>query len=349
MSKIYVSTRAYNAEKTIGRAIESILNQTHTNWVYYICNNGSTDATGDIIEAYAKKDSRIKTFHNKENWVFNDETKQFNSFMHHLSAHEYWCLLDADDAYINSFMEKSLSYLEKNALDLVVTNHQKIDTTTGHTKIHGLPDHLIITLDHFTTTTWIYVATHMWAILYTAHALKNYEYSPINLSSATDTYFIWEVIKNCNRIGFLAEPLYQYYRYGKDEQTTMHRQKFNPNRIKANDILIEKLDTILQRNTSNVIDIEFVCYKSYSIFLTGILHSLSLATDNPAKKLDYATQLLFDKRLEPAIIILKNGIITEHVLNHFSQILHQASKVMKGKSMDKAMRRLHQLQQLQKR
>ena len=62
---ISVLMPAYNVQEFIGESIESILNQTYENFEYYICDNGSTDRTGEIIQEYAAKDKRIKFFHNK--------------------------------------------------------------------------------------------------------------------------------------------------------------------------------------------------------------------------------------------------------------------------------------------
>ena len=48
---------AYNAEKYIGQAIESILNQTYSNFEFIIINDGSNDKTKEVILSY--KDDRI--------------------------------------------------------------------------------------------------------------------------------------------------------------------------------------------------------------------------------------------------------------------------------------------------
>ena len=50
----------YNAEKTIKRCINSILNQTYENWEFIICNDGSSDGTLNVLNEYQKTDSRIK-------------------------------------------------------------------------------------------------------------------------------------------------------------------------------------------------------------------------------------------------------------------------------------------------
>lgn len=54
---------AYNAEATIGRAIDSVLAQDFTDWELLIVNDGSTDQTGDIAQGYAAGDQRIIVVH----------------------------------------------------------------------------------------------------------------------------------------------------------------------------------------------------------------------------------------------------------------------------------------------
>ncbi len=52
---VSVLMTAYNAEKYIGLAIESILDQTYKNFEFVIVEDCSTDKTWDIIQKYAKK------------------------------------------------------------------------------------------------------------------------------------------------------------------------------------------------------------------------------------------------------------------------------------------------------
>ena len=58
--RISIIMPAYNAEKTITRAIDSIQRQTYKNWQLIIVNDGSKDATQEIIQKKCKEDSRIK-------------------------------------------------------------------------------------------------------------------------------------------------------------------------------------------------------------------------------------------------------------------------------------------------
>ena len=64
--KISVLMPAYNTEKYISEAIESILNQTLKDFEFIIIDDFSTDKTWNIIQKYVKEDSRIKAFKNEK-------------------------------------------------------------------------------------------------------------------------------------------------------------------------------------------------------------------------------------------------------------------------------------------
>ena len=66
MPKISVIMLTYNREKLVNRAIESILNQTETDFEFIIVDNGSSDNSGKIADEYAKRDSRIKVIHREK-------------------------------------------------------------------------------------------------------------------------------------------------------------------------------------------------------------------------------------------------------------------------------------------
>ena len=64
---ISIIVPAYNAESYLHRCIDSILNQTYTNFELLITNDGSTDATKDICDEYKVKKSTLFLWINKEN------------------------------------------------------------------------------------------------------------------------------------------------------------------------------------------------------------------------------------------------------------------------------------------
>ena len=56
MSKVSVIVPVYNAEKYLREAIESVLNQTYTDFELLLINDRSTDKSKEICEEYSKKD-----------------------------------------------------------------------------------------------------------------------------------------------------------------------------------------------------------------------------------------------------------------------------------------------------
>jgi len=84
---------AYNREKFIAEAIESVLASTYENFELIITDNCSTDSTTEIADGYAKQDPRIRVYKNKEN------IGQFanRNYAASLANGEYLKYLDSDD------------------------------------------------------------------------------------------------------------------------------------------------------------------------------------------------------------------------------------------------------------
>lgn len=65
--KLAVILPAYCAEAYLPECLDSVLNQTFRDFFVIAINDASTDKTGEILEAYAAKDSRLQVFHLPEN------------------------------------------------------------------------------------------------------------------------------------------------------------------------------------------------------------------------------------------------------------------------------------------
>lgn len=96
---ITVVMPAYNAERYIAPAIESILSQTFKNFELLIADDASTDKTLSIIKRYQRKDSRIKVAVNKTNLQI---ARSLNKLIE-LARSEFIARMDADDV---SFPER---------------------------------------------------------------------------------------------------------------------------------------------------------------------------------------------------------------------------------------------------
>lgn len=108
MPKVSVVMPAYNAEVYIRKAIDSILSQTFTDFEFIIIDDGSTDATAEIVQHY--KDGRIKFCSNKQNIGV---AATLNHGLE-LSCGEYIARMDADDISLPERFEKQVAYLDEH-------------------------------------------------------------------------------------------------------------------------------------------------------------------------------------------------------------------------------------------
>lgn len=109
MPKVSVLMPVYNTEESYLReAIESILNQTFSDFEFIILNDGSTNNAQDIILSY--KDTRI-------NYVINEKNlgliKTLNKGLD-LAKGEYIARMDSDDISLPERFQKQVDFMDKN-------------------------------------------------------------------------------------------------------------------------------------------------------------------------------------------------------------------------------------------
>ena len=100
---------AYNCAKTLSESLDSILAQTFTDFVCYVCDDGSSDNTADIIKMYTKKDSRIIFLQNEKNSGLSYTLNK----MINLCKTPFIARMDGDDICELNRFEKQIDFLQK--------------------------------------------------------------------------------------------------------------------------------------------------------------------------------------------------------------------------------------------
>ncbi len=114
MTLVSVIIPSYNSAHFIADAINSVINQSYTNWELIIVDDGSTDDLERVIKTYLEEDTRIK-FVKKSNGGLGSAR---NFGIQHAEG-TYILPLDADDTFEPSFIEKAV-HLFSNHNDLKV-------------------------------------------------------------------------------------------------------------------------------------------------------------------------------------------------------------------------------------
>jgi len=259
MDTIYVYTKAYNAEKTLRRTVDSILNQSYSNFVYYLCDNGSIDGTRKIVEEYAGQDSRIVPFFNRKNNVWDGNEDCINLW-YNPKIDGYICLLDADDEYKPDFLEKMLAFLTNNNLDIAACGSDFVNAQTNKTAaVRNLSSNLFLedalSFNKYFPTYHQFMRTN-WGKLYRASLLRNCDYDNYKeIFTKTpyggDTLYCMRAFKNAKRVGILAESLHVYYVSPKSLSYNFSNTRINSDRILDDEtrlFLTDKCGTISQPN-----------------------------------------------------------------------------------------------------
>jgi glycosyltransferase involved in cell wall biosynthesis len=121
--KFTIFTSCYNQAAYLVEAIESVLNQTYTDFEYLIYDDGSTDNTWEIIQSYAAKDSRIKA-------VKLDKQKNvacvLNRSIRDMST-DFWLWCPSDDVWCRNLLEVKAKYAAEHPDKVVYSNFTHIN------------------------------------------------------------------------------------------------------------------------------------------------------------------------------------------------------------------------------
>lgn len=197
-NKVSIIIPVYNAEKFIGKTIESVLNQTYKNWEMLLFNDKSKDDSLKIIKKYSEKDERIKVIDSKENvGVVVARNKLIE-----IATGEFIAFLDADDYWQEKKLEKQIKYMkEQNAL---ISCTEYIRVTEDEKEINDIIIKEIITYEDMLKNNYLGCLT----VVYNANKLgKRY----FKEREKNEDYVLWlEIVKETKIIFGLKENLAFY-------------------------------------------------------------------------------------------------------------------------------------------
>lgn len=198
---VTVFTPVYNCGEYLQETIESVLNQTFTDFEYLLVDDCSTDNSVAIIEQFS--DPRIRLIKNRENKGI--------SYNRNLgiekSNGKYLAMLDGDDIALDTRLEKQIEFLERNPdygiLGTSVINMDSSGTPFNQDIQFGIPDEQIPSRMLFNN--YIYTSS--------ATINKNYLTDDLRFKEefvVAEDYELWiRLIRNC-KIGIIREKLIKY-------------------------------------------------------------------------------------------------------------------------------------------
>lgn len=191
----------YNAEKFIDETINTVLEQTYTNWELLLVNDCSTDNSVKLINKYLK-DKRIKLINNEVNSraaiTRNNGIKAAKG--------KYICFLDADDKWDKTKLEKQIKFMQEKQCAFSFTSYEFADENCipNGKKVH-VPDKISYKQALKNTTIWTST------VMFDMKKLSKEDIYMPNVKSE-DTACWWSILKKID------------YAYGLDDILSFYRR-----------------------------------------------------------------------------------------------------------------------------
>jgi glycosyltransferase involved in cell wall biosynthesis len=298
---ISVLMPVYNGEKFVAEAIESILNQSYTNFEFIIINDGSEDLTENIILSY--KDNRILYVKNEINIKL---IKTLNKGID-LAKGEYIARMDADDISLPYRLKVQMDQINEHKCNIVSSSYISINEYSNKTGYH-----LGINADQndLKFISMFFCPISHPTVLIEKNTLKKYYYKDDGNFTHMEDYELWSrILKDNIKIKVTNKPLL-FYRRSESNITELHKGESLLKHIKlAKQNQIEFLNEFL---SDNVI-FYFISPNSInsSIVLKSVYKEIICAKNKFIKnqfKLKYATLTWLDYRILTSIVKCKISI-----------------------------------------
>lgn len=211
---ISVIVPVYNTEKYLDKCMGSIIAQTYENLEIICVNDGSTDKSPEILDTYARKDSRVKVLHKK-----NEGLVAARKAGVHAATGVYTAYVDSDDWIDADMYEHLYRAASDTGADLVTSGYfLEGNYTTVHLdnveggfypkeKMAVLRDNTIYRLEKKETG----IRGGLWCKLFKTELLKKVQNAiPNNISIAEDKVCLVKYILECSSVYILKKPLYHW-------------------------------------------------------------------------------------------------------------------------------------------
>lgn len=201
----------YNAEQYLERCINSILHQEYQNYELLLIDDGSTDASSTMCDAYAKKDSRIQVFHQK-----NSGVSASRNYALDICQGKYIQFLDSDDWITSDSTKLFVRCAEKHNCDLVIADFYRV-VGERLSQMGDIEEEALLSRQQFASYMMENPADFYYGVLWN----KFYRKSIIekvhlrmdpDISWCEDFLFNLEYIRQADTFYALQAPVYYYFK-----------------------------------------------------------------------------------------------------------------------------------------
>jgi glycosyltransferase involved in cell wall biosynthesis len=262
----------YNRAHLIGRAIQSVLNQTYRDFELIIVDDGSTDNTEEVVGSF--KDSRIKYIHHKEN---KGGTAARNTGINDANG-EYIAFLDSDDEWLPEKLEKQINCFAKcsDSVGAVYCLHYTKDDSLGYMQQASLSKLKRGNVYNFLLNGWCPSSTSLFML--SARVFEKSGMFDDNLPSFQD-YDLWVRVARHYEFEFVDEPLVVKHQHLGSQVA----KDFTP-RMNGLELFLDKWGDVIKKEAGEQAFNDIRRKHLSAIYRNAVLDSLLASQRNEAMK-----------------------------------------------------------------
>ena len=203
-ARVTVIIPAYNAAGRIARTLDSVLAQTLQEILVWVVDDGSTDATAEIVSGYVRRDSRVRLFRQQNNGAYTARLTAWRE-----ATTEYVGFVDADDTIAPDMYARMVEFADAHDLELVQCDQQE-DVHAGDSPELFLGRDVVLEKVVIPRLIRGEGAVCVWDKLYRRgiHDISSFIRSSILMGE--DLAINLQFFVGLSRIGYLHLPLYHY-------------------------------------------------------------------------------------------------------------------------------------------
>ncbi len=212
MAQVDVVVPVYNVENFLPACVDSILQQTFSDFSLLLVDDGSTDKSGSLCDQYAKKDSRISVVH-KENKGLSHTR---NVGIDHANA-QYLLFVDSDDFLEPDTLEQTVSAAQESGADLILFGYYVDVVKDGklEDRTCNLPEKAFLSdpvgiAERMVSLKRNFLFDPAWNKLYRTEILKNSQVRMPEGEIFEDTAFNLSLLPFLSSVDFLNKCFYHY-------------------------------------------------------------------------------------------------------------------------------------------
>lgn len=199
-------------EQFLGRCLDSVVNQTYTALDIILINDGSTDSSGDICNAYAQNDPRINVIHQVNGGVSSARNAGLD-----IATGDYISFVDPDDYIELNTYETLIPYLDNNSIDILRFNAYRKGEILNQLPFKGeyagerFEQEIVLPMVGSEKFGGMFILGVLWIHLFRRKVIeKNHIRFNKELRRCEDRLFTITAMLHSNRMFFIDSVLYHY-------------------------------------------------------------------------------------------------------------------------------------------